>query len=218
MTTSATPILLNLASNVAANTLTALQISALQQALLSIAPTFPGPDETAVSLPPPDESLAREWIAALYAITQGTGGTVSGVLARAWATNAAPLAPGAAVAIGVSVNVTPGLTGKLKARISGVVTNNDSTGAAHPFTLALNTGAAAGGAALITQAVYEPVGAGTPAAAAVGLVVDLDKLTVPFVAPVGTPLQVNATILGSAFGGMTIPTGGLQLEVEEASA
>jgi hypothetical protein len=220
MTTPATPILLNLSSNIGANTLTALQQSALQQALINIAPTFPGPDNVANGLTDLDESLAREWIAALYAITLGVGGTVTGIPARAFQANAAPVLPGAAVAIGASVTVTPGLTGKLKVRISGVVENNDSTAATHPFTLSVNTGAAAGGAALFTQDVIRPIGAANPnpGTATIALVVDLDKLAVPFVAPVGVALQVNAVVLGSASAALNIAALGLQLEVEEATA
>lgn len=217
MTTPATAILLNLSSNIGANTLTALQQSALQQALVAIAPTFPGPDETTNGLTNGDESLAREWIAALYAITLGVGGAVTGILARAYATNAAPVLPGAAIAIGASVTVTPGLTGKLKVRISGVIENNDSSAATHPFTLSVNTGAAAAGAQLATQDVLHPVGSTSPGTDCFAFVVDLDKLATPFVATVGTPIQINANVLGSGSAALNIAAGGLQLEVEEAA-
>lgn len=218
MTTPATPILLNLASNIAANTLTALQQSALQQALLVIAPTFPGPDEQASGLTDFDEDLAREWIAALYAITLGTGGIVTGIPARAWATNAAPVAPAAAAAIASTVTVTPGITGKMKVRISGVVENTDSSGTQHPFTLSVNTGASASGASLITQTTLHPLGAVAPGTATFALVVDLDKLAAPSVFPVGTPVQINAVVVGDGSGDLTIATGGCQLEVEEATS
>jgi len=218
MTTPATPILLNLSSNIGANTLTSLQQTALQQALTAIASTFPGPDNVSNGTTDTDEPLAREWIASLYAIVAGVGGSVSGIQARAFSTNAAPVAPGAAVAIGASVTVTPGITGKMKVRITGVVENNDSSGSAHPFTLSVNTGAAAGGAALFTQDVIRPTGAANPnpGTQTTALVVDLDKLAVPFVAPVGVALQINAIVLGSASNTLNIAAGGLQLEVEEA--
>jgi hypothetical protein len=220
MTTPATAILLNLSSNIGANTLTALQQSALQQALVNIAPTFPGPDNASNGLTDGDESLAREWIAALYAITLGVGGAVSGIPARAFATNAAPVLPGAAIAIGATVTVTPGITGKMKVRISGVIENNDSSAASHPFTLSVNTGVAAAGAQLFTQDTLHPAGAANPnpGTDCFSLVVDLDKLATPFVAPVGTPLQINANVLGSGSAALNIATGGLQLEVEEATA
>jgi hypothetical protein len=218
MTTPATPVLLNLSSNIGANTLTALQQSCLQQALTNIAPTFPGPDNASNGNTDSDESLAREWIASLYAIVAGVGGSVSGIQARAFSTNAAPVSPGAAAAIGASVSVTPGLTGKLKVRVTGVVENNDSSGAAHPFTLSVNSGASAGGAALFTQDVIRPVGAAAPnpRTATTALVVDLDKLSPPTVFPVGTAVQINAIVLGSASATLTIAAAGLQLEVEEA--
>jgi hypothetical protein len=63
-----------LIANILANTLTSLEQNALANALTIIAPVFPGPDETGSTLPPPDEVLAREWIAALYAIQAGNGG------------------------------------------------------------------------------------------------------------------------------------------------
>jgi hypothetical protein len=221
MTTPATPILLNLAANIGANTLTALQQSCLQQALNNIAATFPGPDDTANGLTDTDEPLAREWIAALYAITLGVS-AVSGSLARAFSTNAAPVLPGAAIAIGTSATLTPGVTGRLKVRISGVIENNDSSAAAHPFTLSINTGLTAGttGTQLFTQDVMRPVGAANPnpGTDCFSLVVDLDKLAVPFIAPPGTPIQINANVLGSASASLNIAAGGLQLEVEEASA
>jgi hypothetical protein len=128
--------------------------------------------------------------------------------------------PGAAAAIGATVTVTPGISGRLKVRISGVVENNDSSGTVHPFTLSVNTGASAAGAALFTQDVIRPVGAAnpTPGTATTALVVDLDKLAVPFLAPVGVPVQINAIVLGSASAALNIAALGLQLEVEEATA
>jgi hypothetical protein len=67
--------LTNLRNAIATNTLTPLQQGALTQALDAIIPTFPVPDFEGVALPPPDESDAREWIAALYAI-QAEGGAI----------------------------------------------------------------------------------------------------------------------------------------------
>lgn len=63
----------NLRNAIATNTLTALQQAALTQALDAIIPTFPEPDEISDSIPPTEEELAREWIAALYSL-QSTGG------------------------------------------------------------------------------------------------------------------------------------------------
>ncbi len=67
--------LVNLQNAINTNTLTSLQQAALSQALSVIIPLFPPIDETAVSNPPPDEFIAREWIAALYALqSEGSGG------------------------------------------------------------------------------------------------------------------------------------------------
>jgi hypothetical protein len=68
--------LVDLRNRIATNTLTTLQQAALTTALDAIDPTFPSPDDSSSADAPPDTTLAREWIAALYSIQATAGGIV----------------------------------------------------------------------------------------------------------------------------------------------
>lgn len=72
--------LLDLLARIQSNTLTALQQSALAEALTVIAPVFPVPDEAGSVNSTAEEPLAREWMAALYTINGEGAGGVPGML------------------------------------------------------------------------------------------------------------------------------------------
>jgi hypothetical protein len=232
----------NLTANILANTLTTLQQNALAQALVAISPTFPTPDETSDGIPVPEEALAREWMAALYAIQAGAGvlpptvpvtqvtGTAPIVVtptagapvvsltppARAFGVSGA-LTLNAGAQIAASATLTPTVSGKLKVRISGVVSNADTSAAQHPITLSVADNAAS--PALETQAVQRSTQAGaSPSTTHIGLVVDLDHASTPTTFPVGTPVTINAVLVGDGTGELSIAAGGVQIEVEEAFA
>jgi len=83
--------LLNLQNAINTNTLSLAQQAALSNALAEIIPTFPSPDEISNSIPFDEEALARDWMAALYAVAIAGGS--SGVIP---VTNGTILAPTAA--------------------------------------------------------------------------------------------------------------------------
>ena len=233
--------LLSLRANIAANTLTAGEQGALLTALDAIIPTFPTIDERANALPPPDEDDSREWIAALYAIQEGSAvvppptdvtsvtGTFPIVVApatpdpvvsisapsRGYNFNAAPQVLSGAVIDLAAVTLTPLISGRLRVRITGVVQNNDSSATQHPVILSVN----AGGAALQTQDTYRSTAAeAANSTIGIGLVVDLDQAQTPTVFPLGTPVTINAGLQGDGTGHLSVAAAGLQIEVEEGLA
>jgi hypothetical protein len=109
---------------IATNTLTVAQQSALTQALTAISPFFPTPDDSSSSDAPPDTALAREWIAALYAIQAGGGGggivPVTSVLGTA-PIEVATVGPVATVSIDPATPATPGsLSAADKTKLNGL--------------------------------------------------------------------------------------------------
>jgi hypothetical protein len=72
------PNLVALQNAINTNTLTLAQQAALSNALAEIIPTFPAPDEISNSIPFDEEALARDWMAALYAVAIAGGS--SGVI------------------------------------------------------------------------------------------------------------------------------------------
>ena len=230
-----------LTAHILANTLTTAEQNILAQALIAISPTFPSPDDFGNALPPPDESDAREWICALYAIQAGgpappvptmpvttvtgtapitsTGGTTPAIglitPARGYAVSGA-LVLSAAAQIAASVTITPKVSGKLKVRISGVFTNTDTSATQRPLSISVRTGATV----YQTQATIESTAAGgSPSTMSASFVVDLDAATTtPTTFPLGTPVEIDAVAIGEVNGLIHLAAGGLQLEVEEAYA
>ncbi len=230
----------NLTANILANTLTATQQAILAQALIAISPTFPAPDETADGIPVPEEALAREWMAALYAIQSGAGaivptmpvtqvtGTAPIVVtpstpnpnvsltlpARGFA-NGSALTLSAAAQIVASVTLTPVVSGKLKVRVSGVVDNQDTSNTQRPLVVTIAANAAT--PALETSDTMRSTAAqASPSTMQFALVVDLDHASTPTTFPLGTPVTINVCLTGEGTGQLSTHAGGVQLEVEEA--
>lgn len=211
--------LVTLTNNILANTLTTLEKACLAQALELISPTFPTPDEIANGIPQPEEDLARQWMAALYAISAGETPPVppGTVPARAYAVSGA-LTLNAGIQTAADVTLTPIVSGRLKVRISGVIENSDSSATQHPITVTVNAGAGTLASQVVFHGTSSGAGAGTTP---FSFVVDLDKTAAPtvpagLVAPLGVPMTINAALQGDASGDLSVLAGGLQLEVEEA--
>jgi hypothetical protein len=119
------PAIVALRNRVATNTLTAADQGALTTALDAIAPTFLGPDDSSVVVFS-DESEAREWIAALYAILAGNASpmiNLASVVTPTEPTVIPSFAPGAGTVLFVA-DITPNVSGKL--RLSVNLTISDS--------------------------------------------------------------------------------------------
>jgi hypothetical protein len=100
--------LLALQNAINTNTLTLAQQAALSNALSEIIPTFPEPDEISNSIPFDEEALARDWMAALYAVAIAGGS--SGVLPVPTGTIIAPTAANlSATAVTGLPNGTPAI-------------------------------------------------------------------------------------------------------------
>jgi hypothetical protein len=94
----------DLSNRIATNTLTASQQGALVAALAGIIPTFPSPDELANSIPSYEESLSREWMAALYAIDTTGGPPLPPVVSNVLGTAPIVVTPAGSVR---TVSITP---------------------------------------------------------------------------------------------------------------
>jgi hypothetical protein len=111
------PALVALKNAINTNTLDAAQRGALSTALDLLIPEFPTPDELSNSIPETEETLARDWIAALYTIQAG-GGTPVNALARVVSPTVitpwpVPFQPGVAGKILFVADITPEVTGEL---------------------------------------------------------------------------------------------------------
>ena len=144
------------------------------------------------------------------------GALVAGGLARGWVERTTTYNMTNTATIAASVTLTPVLTGRLAVRLTGVVNSTDTVNP-HNFTISISHGASATPADYTTNSTYvvtqvlEGFGDAEPFA----VVVDLDKLAAPVVAPVGSPFQVNACFTADANGSVEILAHGLQLEVTE---
>lgn len=78
----------DLQNRINSNTLTVVQQAALSQALTFIIPEFPTPDEISGGILTEDAPLAREWIAALYALQAEGSGAVNPTTQITWHINA----------------------------------------------------------------------------------------------------------------------------------
>lgn len=135
--------------------------------------------------------------------------------AHAWAQTVGDVAVSAALAIALSKSITPISTGKIAVRVTGVVQNTDSA-AIKSFTVGITTGTVGTGTARYSQLAQQiEVGSGgNPEGEAFCVNCQLDQLAAPFIALLGVPVQINATVIGSATG-VVVPSGGLQLDLQE---
>jgi hypothetical protein len=132
-------------------------------------------------------------------------------LAREWADN--PQAIGVASAAGstlASVTITPKVTGKFRVIITGVIFSS----VANYFTCRVGHGPIDPVPADYTSGIYQVPVAVTTDGVGFSLVVDLDKIAVPFVFPVGVPVRIAVGGAGN-IGGCSISAGGVQIEVQE---
>jgi hypothetical protein len=140
--------------------------------------------------------------------------------ARAYVANqGAAIALTGALVVGGSLTITPKLTGKIRCEISGFLESTDSTGTAHPFTIAVgDAGAGLRYAQATMPRTNQNIG-GVNGVTPFSLVVDLDSIGSSSVTyPVGTPVTLEALVLGDASGDLSIPINGLQFAVQEQFA
>ena len=134
---------------------------------------------------------------------------------RAFGTNGAPVGLTASAQIVASATFTPATSGKMTVHVTGVVDDTDSTSTSRSIVLTLSDGASAT-PAIATQATFKSTGASQTPAQGFAAVFPLDLLGTPVTFPVGTPAQLNAVLTGDASSSLTVPTGGVQIYVEEA--
>lgn len=141
----------------------------------------------------------------------GIGANVSAA-AYVWQDNAA-LITASISGTEVGVTITPALTGKLVARVTGVAKNSD-TGTAHTLTLGLagvdgltyNSGTGI----QINEAIT-----GTPGSTPFSMIVALDMLPVPVVPALATPFTVDFVFSSDSNTAITIAAHSVQFEVQE---
>jgi hypothetical protein len=132
-------------------------------------------------------------------------------LARGWGDNPDPIALATTnPTIVASATVTPSLTGKLRAIVTGTLSNNAGT----PTNLVLSVSLGTPADVVYTQG---PAHAPPNSSVWTSLVVDLDKLPTPVLLRLGLGLQLNAVLTAAAAGVVEVPAHGMQIEVQEVS-
>jgi hypothetical protein len=125
-----------------------------------------------------------------------------------------PIALSATPTNGVTAALTPSLTGRLRAMITGRVTNTDAS--PHAFILNVNANTGIGPDFTIQTMGSVTIPAGGVAAFAI--TVDLDQgsqVAAPHTFAVGTTATIIAQVTGVAGGFLSIPANGLFLSVQE---
>lgn len=116
-----------------------------------------------------------------------------------------------------SITVVSAVSGIYRCTITGVVQNTDSSGVAHPFTVAVGDSAVGLLYAQQTMGRVNQAVGGTDGFTTFSLVVDLDSIgssSVVFT-PIGTSATLEALVLGDNTGDMSIPINGIQFSVQE---
>lgn len=134
--------------------------------------------------------------------------------AYVWEDNASTL-PVTIAGVSISPTITPEVSGKLTVRVTGIMQSTDSA-ATHTMTMSITGTLGLDYVSGTAQAVPREVG--VPGNTAFAMNVALDKLPVPFLPPVGTPITFNVNFSADDDTHVSILAHSVQVEVQERFA